>query len=326
MLGIDWQRPNRTEEWAYERCRDHLPVSRFFEYVGFPWATLIDAQRREQAERTAQLTAELSDIPPRTTLIRATVCQHIWAMDMIEAFKTLGITDLFWSHATRHQTEIDGIRLHPFPLYPVRCFDGPGSLDEGTAPRQDRDLLYSFAGAHQPGLYISEARQWIFDLPERDDACVIRRGGWHYERDVYGTAATSARAQADEARAYADLMHRSIFSLCPSGSGPNSIRFWESLGFGAIPVLISDTLRLPGYDDEWANAIVHIEETREAVESIPAALSKLAADQNKIRKMQHHCAKLWQHYGQCGPETLIQPLTDTRTILQVTRNAARPNQ
>jgi predicted transcriptional regulator len=37
-------------------------------------------------------------------------------------------------------------------------------------------------------------------------------------------------------------MQETVFCLCPSGSGPNSIRLWEAIEFGCVPVILSDTL------------------------------------------------------------------------------------
>jgi hypothetical protein len=58
-------------------------------------------------------------------------------------------------------------------------------------------------------------------------------------------------------RAWRTLLD-SVFSRCPSGSGPNSILLWESLGFRCIPVLLADTLQLSGEPGEWEEAIVRL--------------------------------------------------------------------
>ena len=55
------------------------------------------------------------------------------------------------------------------------------------------------------------------------------------------------------------MIERSVFSLCPRGSSPSSVRFWESLSAGTIPVLISDEWALPEWD--WDNTIVQIPES-----------------------------------------------------------------
>lgn len=312
-----WQRPARTEEWAFERCRDNLPASPFVQLLFVPWATLIDSERRNQDATASRIRQALNDIPPRSTLIRATVCQHIWAFDQLETFRRLGITDLFWTHATVDRDMVEGIRIHPFPLYPVRCFDAQGGDDALFAAGAPRDVLYSFVGAYDPGLYLSEARRWIFDLPDREGAVIRRRMAWHYEREVYGVAPISVEQQSEEAEDYADVLRRSVFSLCPSGSGPNSIRLWESLGFGAIPVLMSDTLRLPGGDSEWEHAVVRVPETEAAVKALPGRLSGLAQDPQRLSEMRAACRRLWQRYVVDGPERLIRPLTQTSTIGQL---------
>jgi hypothetical protein len=51
------------------------------------------------------------------------------------------------------------------------------------------------------------------------------------------------------------LLLDSRFTLCPSGSGPNYIRLWESLACGCIPVLLADTLDLPNHK-LWDESIV----------------------------------------------------------------------
>jgi hypothetical protein len=36
---------------------------------------------------------------------------------------------------------------------------------------------------------------------------------------------------------YNELLSRSYFSLCPSGNGYDTYRFWESLCYGAVPIV-----------------------------------------------------------------------------------------
>ncbi len=99
--------------------------------------------------------------------------------------------------------------------------------------------------------------------------------------------------------------------MCPSGSGPNSIRLWESLGFGCIPVLLSDTLRLPGTTEEWDEAIVRVPETREAVAALPARLEEIARDPDRLQRMQQAGRRLWVRYGEQGPATVLGALANT---------------
>jgi len=44
-----------------------------------------------------------------------------------------------------------------------------------------------------------------------------------------------------------------VFSICPSGAGPNSLRLWECLANGSIPVLLSDRQELPRLNGLFAD-------------------------------------------------------------------------
>lgn len=85
-------------------------------------------------------------------------------------------------------------------------------------------------------------RGWLLDLPPRPDAQLERRSEWLYQQEVYREQVhrevpDQARHAllAEEATAYVATLQTSCFALCRSGSGPNSIRLWESLGYGATP-------------------------------------------------------------------------------------------
>lgn len=323
LLSFDrgWQEPARTEAWAFESSRDRLVPSPFLQYFGFPWATLIDLESRGRHEDATIYREALGTMPPRMTLVRATVCQHIWMPRLLEEFRQLNITDIFWPHARLDEVEMEGIRIHPFPLYPVQQASRRADFAE-----RPRDLLYSFAGAYDPGLYLSGARQWIFDLPPRSGAIITRRPEWHFEQHVYGQGGMSGSPAGEEAgqpdaaaREFSELLSRSIFSLCPSGSGPNTIRFWESLGAGSIPVLISDRLKLPGDASLWDDAIVRVQETAEAVSGLPDLLETMASDPGRIDAMRAGGARAWQAMIVHGPETLIGELTDPANLDAFTR-------
>jgi hypothetical protein len=91
-----------------------------------------------------------------------------------------------------------------------------------------------------------------------------------------------------------------MFALCPSGSGPNSIRLWEALGYGAIPVILANHLWLPGDAELWQQAALSVPETVEAVAALPGRLEALAADHPRLQAMQATGQQLWQRYGLPG--------------------------
>ena len=87
---------------------------------------------------------------------------------------------------------------------------------------------------------------------------------------------------------YNRLLLESCFSLCPSGSGPNSIRLWESLACGSIPVLLADTLDLP-YGIDWKNAIIFYQE--KDIHNIDTFLRSIT--DNEIRKRRENCINIY---------------------------------
>lgn len=90
---------------------------------------------------------------------------------------------------------------------------------------------------------------------------------------------------------YNQVLLDSRYSLCPSGSGPNSIRLWESLACGAIPVLLADTLDLPEHE-LWDKAIVRVREAD--VAAVPALLSQIDAAEEGLRR--HNCLALYAYF------------------------------
>ena len=301
-----WQRPAKTEEWAYERCLRDLPENRFAQIVCFPWATLIDLKRKGKLAKAQCFLEALYWTPPKTTLIRATVIQHIYAKDVLPFLEQLGITDLFWSHATKSEIRIGNIRIHPFPLYPVCGEDIEFSMENWLIP-SEREYLYSFIGFYNPTLYLTESRRGSFELASQDDALIVKRNEWHFEATVYGGQVEGTQLTEKEKsfqnlqeKQYEDVLQKSIFSLCPSGSGPNTIRFWESIGMGALPVLLSENYWMPGESSEWDGIVFNVDETREAILSIPTVLRKKTASMDLLLEKQMKMRKYFDLYGPTG--------------------------
>jgi len=83
----------------------------------------------------------------------------------------------------------------------------------------------------------------------------------------------------------------SRYSLCPSGSGPNSIRFWEALATGSIPILLADTLELPQHE-LWDSAIVKLNEKDIGI--LTDILSNISTSDEESRRA--NCLKIYQHF------------------------------
>ncbi|EGR1577626.1 exostosin domain-containing protein [Vibrio parahaemolyticus] len=246
-----WQLPAKTELWSFELFMENktfLPKN--IEFIFFPWASLIDAIDHNNIKIANELLSALDNIPPRFGIKRVTVAQHIFCDRYVEVFKRAKVSAIFWSHKRLNEHCLSGVKILPYCLYPVMAMKYSTSE---TIPLDRRKYLFNFIGSYQEGLYLSKIRQELFKL--KGDAVnsiyIRKRNEWHFEGDVYRNQINglldgelAVKKKLYEEKEYVHALSNSKFTLCPSGSGPNSIRIWESLLFGSIPVILSDGLDL----------------------------------------------------------------------------------
>lgn len=256
--GIDWQKPVITEQYSYELLKENPINSKA--YFQAPWATLIDCMMNLTPDfpkfRIANdfINSLKNDTPSFT------ICQTYRFEELISHFKRLKIDTVFTPHATKEKKVIDGVKILPFPLF--------NPLHNELNSNSSKDLLYSFCGMHRSD-YVSSIRREIFNDNHPKNCEIIERQKWHFDSDVYGNQVGSLqKTQLDDLfsvinkHEYINLLNRSRFSLCPGGVGPSSIRFYESLKSGSIPILLSDTMLLPKIKDlDWSSCIIKIPES-----------------------------------------------------------------
>ena len=145
------------------------------------------------------------------------VCQHI-LVNKINFNEHL----VFTPHATILDSYI------PIPHY--SC-----NFDISMSKKwEERKYKFSFIGSFQT----HPVRRRIYEtLKDREDCCVIDTGIWHFESDK--------KRQEENARKYVEILGDTKFSLCPRGTGPSTIRMWESMAMGSKPVVFSDLLKYP---------------------------------------------------------------------------------
>lgn len=311
VFGYDdnWQYPAITEQHAFHKMLQLLPAEGNQDgvaYIGFPWATLIDLKREQapQPSRVAALEAALNDLVARIGPQRRilTVCQHIRAHEFPQLFTAAGITDVYWPHAVQDQPHLPGapgITVHPFPLYPVQQ-----TMADITNLDRPRRHLFSFIGARATNNYLTQARNWILDeLEDHRQGLIVSRDTWHYNKIVYDKQIkndhSSDNVLIDQAasKEFQQALEQTIFSLCPSGSGPNSIRLWEAALNGSIPVVMADTYRPPGEAALWDMATVYCRETPEDIRALPTRLGAIAADPALLHRKRMALYLLTQTYG-----------------------------
>jgi hypothetical protein len=305
VIGFDasWQRPVITEEHAYRSAISALPSTEQFVYFGFPWATLFDyfltkrpeaASLLREAEKMIKRLRQASDI--------VTVCQHVFLLQHQHLMRELGIRHVFWSHKplglSRFPDE-DSVRIYPFPLYPVHYAAKRPAVAEDARP-----FLFSFAGAIDDPHYLNETRTTLVKVLGNDPrGKFIIRDEWYfkdavYRRQMHGQkAVTSDRERQATSREYTDILRKSVFSLCPCGSGPNTIRLWESIGSGTIPVILSDTFSPPGPRSLWEDAAIFCAEQEATIAELPRRLEKIAAQPSLLAAKRDAMSQIWSRYG-----------------------------
>jgi len=281
-----WQYPVITEKTFYEQNKDDP------KYLGFPWATIID--------KGYDLNIIYNILKPH--IIRNdyyTCCQHIYYHKLIDLFVKIGIKTVYTPHKIINKNIINNVLIKPCPLYAVNIESGYtfNDISNNILINKSRPILYNFAGGYEKVYYISDIRLKIFNMNHPKDTIINNTGHWHFRHIVYNNKQNiNGELNEDDnfknkTKSYNELLLNSRYTLAPSGSGPNSIRFWEALGAGSIPVLLADTLELPEHK-LWEKAIVRVNE--KDVERLPEILEKI--DDVEENERRENCLKIYEHF------------------------------
>ena len=76
---------------------------------------------------------------------------------------------------------------------------------------------------------------------------------------------------------YLSVLKSSQFALCPTGSGPSSIRMYEALALNVIPIVLTNSLALPGLPDQWSHSCIVEEDSIDGVEAGLRAAQAMSA-------------------------------------------------
>ena len=257
-------------------------------------------------------------------------------------FRKLGIKSVFTPHKKLGESFLEGIELLPCPLYAVNVEDVSRQkcFLNVNYNKVTRPLWFSFIGGYQRD-YLTTVRERLFQKyteDSRETIFVKKSGDWHFNELVYhrlqninGDENKTSR-HIKNTELYNKTLLNSRFSLCPSGTGPNSIRFWESLAVGAIPVLMSDYLELPFHAD-WDLAIVRVSENN--IEELEEKLLSITPE--KEEKMRELCLKIYdffknnykgkQYFALTAPFTQIQKevsFTTLQTFIEKSQEQSKP--
>lgn len=259
-----WQYPCATEKQAFE---NHLSIKLganidterrvIHTYLPLPWASYID-KKQYPMQVVALFKPRIMGLNSLAkangfTLAVHTVCQQIHWQRFSQHFHELGITDLHLSHYEKNIAPVHDdnyFNFHSWPLIAVNIEDSTRSsgIEIGRSILQKR-YLASFIGAHMPH-YRSEVRLSLLQEAKNDggnDILVDLGGEWHFNKIVYheqvankDISSTEQEKHETATQRYNEILSDSVFSLCPEGAGPNTLRVWESMAVGSIPVIVSD--------------------------------------------------------------------------------------
>jgi hypothetical protein len=151
-----------------------------------------------------------------------------------------------------------------------------------TPPAEEQPYLYSFVGS----LRNAPVRRLLAEL--RHPRSLIQDTSADYDRVLYG------RVQPDELlnfwRRYAEVMEASKFVLCPRGLGASSVRLFDTMRMGRVPVILSDDwIEPPG--PCWKRFSVRIQERDYA--QIPALLEAREGDALSMGKLARQQWEEW---------------------------------
>ncbi|MFM7320811.1 MAG: exostosin family protein [Armatimonadota bacterium] len=136
--------------------------------------------------------------------------------------------------------------------FPVHYIDANlHQFDFGGRDWPERDIPFAFVGATATDL----VRQRMMDavLPEGS----VRIDVWPKGGRPWWTGTTEEIA--DRRNTFKDTMERTRYALCPRGRSANSIRLYEAMEAGCVPVLLADQAVLPEGPD-WDSFVVRVRE------------------------------------------------------------------
>ena len=195
-----------------------------FDYCCFNWADAINKRGLPFAQDHINKFRSTSSNPSRLVF----VCQHISVNKL-----NWGNSIVFTPHATQEDT------FYSIPHYAINI--GNRKLI------QDRNLKASFMGSYETH---SSRSSLAVSIQNRNDCFVRDTGVWHFHNEN----------RDKNKKLYTDILTNSKLCVCPRGTGPSTIRLWEAMATGCVPLLITDSSKLP-LDDEidWNKLIIRIQ-------------------------------------------------------------------
>ncbi len=247
-------------------------------YVAVPWTQIMNSSWLNFPNKrpTEQYFKELSDIvlPDGNNV---TVCQHDDYMQLIPLFKHMNIKKVFSPLHNVSNRDTGGILILPI------SFTCSFNFEE----RDTKDIDMSFVGTTTSHPIRQRMSERI------NGPGIIYRNEYHVDSNFFFVE----NYKRDKENEFKDILERSRFSICPRGSSPSSVRFWESLAAGAIPILVSDYWALPEWN--WEDTMIKIPEAQFEhlnYEDLKGIINSITSE--KEQSMRNNCRLAYDKFGQ----------------------------
>ena len=270
-----------TDLFPYEKfpveneCFKQLKDNKEINYIAVPWTQILNTTwiNYPNAKSLDYYLKVLSEekISQQNNF---TVCQHDDYMTLSSYFKHLNITKVF-TPLHDINNNINDIKILPIAFTSLFDFNDV-----------NKDILFSFVGTSTSHHIRQRMKQRI------NGENIIYRDSYHVDPNIFNNPTNLKEKEESE---YKTILERSKYTLCPRGSSPSSVRFWESLHAGCIPILISDNWLLPEWD--WSKTIIKIKESvfeTLSYDDIKNYLNSISPEKEK--EMRDNCKKAYDKF------------------------------
>ncbi|MDP0500753.1 MAG: exostosin family protein [Verrucomicrobiota bacterium JB022] len=176
------------------------------------------------------------------------------------------------------------------------------ALDAVAVDPRERDLWFTFAGGSTSWI----RKRLLRHNFRRSDVRIVNTSAFHFWDPAQS-------GHGDRRAWYLDQLARSRFVLCPRGACPSSIRLFETMRAGRVPVILSDAWVPPPFV-EWRRFAVRVPERHFAhLPEILADYDPQAPEMGRIARTQW---ERWLSLDRAG-ETLV------AALLEIGLDAAR---
>jgi len=145
--------------------------------------------------------------------------------------------------------------------------------------RPPKSIFFSFLGGAS-----SPLRRRLYRRRYDRDDILIEDTTAHQEWNPHQAAWVERKER------YADVLARSEFCLCPRGAGVGSIRLFEAMQAGSVPVLLSDAYVLP-VGPAWDEFLIRLPERAVDQGDLPALLEPC---RGRSREMGLRAREAWE--------------------------------